>query len=304
MNDGFILNYQKYYSTDNYFLELKLIESPVILNYLLNSKFLTIFLSGGIGKTDIFERLVNISKDKIQNYYRREWTDDNIYQNVYLTNVSNTNMNNNSFYGEILMKLCKVIPDGIICYFSSSTLMEYYIQKWNEQDVFNYILNDKLIFIEEQDSIKLSQVITNYKKACEMGRGGLLFTSTRNKLSIFDHSLNSYYSRSIVFIGFPIETKLSKTFELKLEYLKKNFDLDSKEFLNYDTFRLFSNKLCEKIKDSSDKKVLVILDEKLISNKLKEYLPVWLHKLIHVDFDRENVNTDERIRNIKKFLTD
>ncbi len=304
MSDGFILNFQKYHSNDNYFIELNLVETYIIVQNIFSMQMKPIFLSGGIGKTEIFEKILTHSKEHNLIISRTEWTDDNLDQNVYLTNISNTNLNNNSFYGEIIMKLCKVIPDGIICYFSSCTLMEYYIQKWNEQGVFEYILNDKLLFIEEQDSVKLSGVITNYKKACQMGRGAVFFTSTRNKASLLDHSLNSHFSRCIVFIGFPIETKFPKTFELKLEYLKKNYDLDNKDYLNYDAFRLFSNKVVEKIKDISDKKVLVILDEKLISDKLKDYLPVWLHKLVHIDFDKENVNTDERIRNIKKFLSE
>jgi DNA excision repair protein ERCC-2 len=304
MNEGFIINYQKHSSNDNYFIELNLIETNIVIENIFTMKSKPIFLSGGIGKTEIFEKFLKYSKVRNIIISRTEWTDDNLQQNVYLTNISNTNLNNNSFYGEIIMKLCKVIPDGMICYFSSFTLMEYYIKKWNEQGVFEYILNDKLLYIEEQDSFKLSRVITNYKKACEMGRGAIFFLSTRNKATLFDHSLNSHFSRCIVFIGFPIETKLSKTFELKLEFLKKNYDLDSKDYLNYDTFRLFSNKVVEKIKDITDKKVLVILDEKLISDKLKHYLPVWLHKLVHIDFDKENVNTDERIKNIKNFLSE
>lgn len=234
---------------------------------------------------------------------KKTFTDDNITQNVYLTSISNTNVNNNSFYGEILMKLSKSVPDGVICYFSSIALMEYYIQKWNEQGVFDYIMNDKLLFIEEQDSLRLTNVITNYKKACDMGRGGILFTSTRNKMSLFDHTFTNAQSRAIIFIGFPIETKLTKIFELRLEHFKKSFDIESKEFFNYDAFRLFSSKIAEKIVDITDKKILVLLDERLISDKLKDYLPSWLHKLFHMDFDKDNVNTDERLKNIREFLT-
>jgi DNA excision repair protein ERCC-2 len=261
-----------------------------------------IFISGGIGKINNFEKFLKFGSDTL--VIKNSYHDDNINQNLYLTNISNTNANNNSFFGEILMKLCKCIPDGIICYFSSISLMEYYLKKWNEQGVFDYIMNDKLIFIEEQDSNKLTNTIVNYKKSCEMGRGGIFFFSSRNKASLFDSTFTNNQSRCIIFIGFPIETKLTKKFELRLENYKKTFDIDSKEFLNYDTFKLFSTKVAEKISDIMDKKVLVILDDKLISDKLKDYLPAWLHKIIHVDFDKENVNTEERLKNIKHFLND
>lgn len=306
-NEGFILNYQKYANSDSFFLELYLMESHLIFQNVL-SKFsvdnkmnLPIFLSGGIGKIEIFEKILKFPSEI--SIIKKEYIDDSLRENIYLTNISNTNAKNNTFYGEILMKLCKSIPDGVICYFSSVSLMEYYIKKWNEQGVFEYVMNDKLIFIEEQDSIRLSNIIANYKKACDVGRGGLLFLSTRNKASFYD-TFSKQQSRCIVFIGFPIETKLTKKFEFKLEYLKKTFSIDQKEYLNYDTFKLFSTKISEKISDENDKKVLVILDDKLISEKLKEYLPNWLIKVIHLDFDKENVNTDERLKNVKKFLNE
>jgi Rad3-related DNA helicase len=277
-------------------LELHNIEPYYLLHKGVDIKTVTL-LGSALGKLDVYESLLMLN-----GIFKKSYVDDTPEPNIYLTSISNTNANNNSFYGEILMKLCKCIPDGIICYFSSISLMEYYIKKWNEQGVFDNILNDKLIFIEEQDTVRLSQILVSYKKSCDIGRGGLLFLSTRNKAGIVDNMFLEHQSRAIVFIGFPIETKLTKKFELRLENLKKQFRLENKEYFNYDTFKLFSTKISEKINNSFDKKVLVILDEKLMSEKLKEYLPEWLNKIIHIDYDKENVNTDERLKNIKLFL--
>lgn len=304
-NEGFILNYQKASTPngENFNLELYLIEPHIIFQNFVSTIVKTknpVLVSGGIGKIENFEKMLKFPNPDL--ILTKVYVDDNIEQNIFLTNISNTNMNNNSFYGEILMKLSKAVPDGIICYFSSVSLMEYYVQKWNEQGVFDYIMDDKLLFVEEQDSVRLTNVITNYKKSCDMGRGGILFLSTRNKASMLDNTFTNNQSRCIIFIGFPIETKLNRIFELKLEYYKKTFEIESKEFLNYDAFKLFASKISDKISDIADKKVLVILDEKLISDKLKDYLPSWLHKLIHVDFDKENVNTDERLKNVKNFI--
>jgi len=274
------------------------------INNITYSKILNnpIFLSGGIGKLENFEKMLKFPSDKI--ILKSSNTDDNINHNIYLTNISNTYSSNKSFYGEILMKLSKSIPDGIICYFSSISSMEFYIKKWQEQGVLDYIMNDKLLFVEESDSVRLADIIVNFKKSCDMGRGGILFLSTRNKASLHDSSLINNQSRCIIFIGFPIETKLTKKFELEMENVKKNFEFDEKEYLNYDAFKLFSNKISEKIDGITDKKVLVVLDEKLINDKLKDYLPSWLYKIIHIDYDRENVNMEERLKNIKKFLNE
>lgn len=246
--------------------------------------------------------MLKFSQDKI--IAKSSYTDDNINNNIYITNISNTYSSNKSFYGEILMKLSKSITDGILCYFSSKSSMEFYLKKWQEQGVLDYVMNDKLLFIEESDSIRLSNTIVNYKKACDMGRGSIFFLTTRNKASLHDTSFINNQSRCIIFIGFPIETKVTKKLGLEVENVKKNFGIDEKEFLNYDAFKLFANKVSEKIDGITDKKVLVVLDEKLISEKLKDYLPTWLSKIIHVDYDKENVNMEERLKNIKKFLND
>jgi DNA excision repair protein ERCC-2 len=266
--------------------------------FITNSGITTkpMLLGSSIGKLDIFSSML-----KLEGSFNRAYTDDSKSPNIYLTSISNTNANNNSFYGEIVLKLCKCIPDGIICYFSSVSLMEYFIKKWNEQGVFDTLMNNKLLFIEEQDSIRLSNVLVNYKKACDIGRGGLLFLSTRNKAALCD-IFTDHQSRCIIFIGFPIETKLTKKFEYKLENIKKQFKIESKEYFNYDTFKLFAMKVGEKVSDMFDKKVLVVLDEKLMSEKLGEYLPAWLRKIMHDDYDKENVNTDERLKNVKLFL--
>ena len=182
-------------------------------------------------------------------------------------------------------------------------LKEYYIKKWNIQGVFDSILDNKLLFIEEQDSCRLSNIILNYKKSCDVGRGGVLFLTIRNKTALnkFD-VLQNNYSKALVFIGFPIETRLTKRFDLHLENLKKNFEIDIKDYLNYDTFRIFSTKISEKILNSEDRKILLILDEKLISEKFIDFLPPWLKKIIHDEFDKENINTEDRIKKAKRHL--
>ena len=70
----------------------------------------------------------------------------------------------------------------------------------------------------------------------------------------------------------------------------------------YDTLKLFAAKIGNKISSIYDKKVVAILDDKLIGEEKKEYLPLWLQKVIHIDYDKNEANTEERLRNMRKFL--
>ena len=294
-NDGFIMNYSLYADVipKQFYIEMLLMEPSNFITKNNNC----IFLSGGIGNIDIFSK---ITKLKVKNY-SDDYFEMHNKSNLLLTNTSNTTQSNPSFYGEMLKKLCVTIPDGIVCYFSSKKLMEDYILKWNEQNVFDFILDYKLIFVEESDSSRLSQILTEYKKSCNSGRGALLLLSMRNKASLLDE-LYGHYSRGIIFLGFPIETKVNKILDFTMEYHIKQFEIDNEVYMKYDAMKLFSSKIVNKIQNSSDKKILIFLAEKLLSEKVKDYLPLWLRNMIHSEKEEDTNNVDDRIKLIPQFL--
>ena len=96
--------------------------------------------------------------------------------------ISSNNLTNIHYIGDIIIKICCTVPDGVIVYFSSLELLEAYICLFNDIGLFNKILDYKLVFIEEKNSQRLATILCNYKNACENGRGGILFLSSRNKV--------------------------------------------------------------------------------------------------------------------------
>ena len=87
-----------------------------------------------------------------------------------------------------------------------------------------------------------------------------------------------------------------------MENLKKECQIIEKDYLLYDTLKLFATKLCNKISSMYDKKIVAILDDKLIDSTNMSYLPNWLNKVMHIDYDKNEANTEERLKNMKKFL--
>jgi hypothetical protein len=272
---------------------------PANFIHKLNSKinFNCLYLTGGIGKLDIYCNIFKLESIS----YNDDYFIKNKKNNLYLTNIGTTSPINKNFYGEILKEISQLIPDGIIVYFSSNKLLREYVQIWNDQYVFNFILDYKLIFIEEKSPEKLSKIIVNYKKSVSLGRGGLLLISIRNKANLID-GLTEEFSRGIVFIGFPIETNVNKILEFKVEYYRKKSSVITDNLLIYDAFKFFSWKIINKIKNSNDKKILVILDDKLINEDNKDFLPSWLKLIIHPENDDDNNNIEDRIKLIKNFL--
>jgi hypothetical protein len=55
-------------------------------------------------------------------------------------------------YGMLLLDMCKVVPDGIVCFFVSYGYMEHVVNEWAEQNIIGQIREHKLIFVETQVS--------------------------------------------------------------------------------------------------------------------------------------------------------
>mgnify|MGYP007056158445 CR=1 FL=1 len=198
----------------------------------------------------------------------------------------------------------------------NSSIEEGFLQKWmkSKENVFSHVLNNKLIFIEENDSQRLSNIIVNYKKTINNGRGAFLFLTLNNvnKAKFFD-DLTGKYSRCILFIGFNPKEMLVNSYKTQIYELKKNYnktsDCSNEEIDNFEYIKLFTSKITNKISDLNDKTILIILEEEnidkkfFLSYKYKEYLPRWIQKMIHIEEDNERNNINEKIKLIPEFLS-
>ena len=86
-------------------------------------------------------------------------------------------------YGLLLSETVAIVPDGVVCFFTSYLYMENVVAAWYEQGVIDTIQRHKLLFIETQDAAETSLALLNYIKACENGRGGVLLCVARGKVS-------------------------------------------------------------------------------------------------------------------------
>ena len=56
-----------------------------------------------------------------------------------------------------------LVPDGLVCFFTSYKYMEHVIVKWNEMGILQRVLENKLIFIETKDNLETVLALENYK---------------------------------------------------------------------------------------------------------------------------------------------
>lgn len=107
-------------------------------------------------------------------------------------------------YANILLEFSKVTPDGLVCFFPSYLYMETIVAAWNELGMLQELLKYKLIFMETPDANETSVALENYREACDNGRGAILISVARGKVSEgvdFDH----HYGRAVILFGIPYQ---------------------------------------------------------------------------------------------------
>lgn len=163
-------------------------------------------------------------------------------------------------YGNLLVELSSIVPDGIVCFFVSYFYMEQIIAAWHDQGIIDSIQKNKLLFIETQDASETSLALFNYVKACENGRGAVLLSVARGKVSEgidFDHHLG----RCVVMFGIPYVYTQSRILKARLEYLCDNFQIKESDFLTFDAMRHAAQCVGRAVRGKTDYGIMCFADK-------------------------------------------
>lgn len=67
-------------------------------------------------------------------------------------------------YGSLLIEMASIVPDGMVCFFTSYLYMDNVVASWYDQGIIDQLLRYKLLFIETQDSAETSLALFSYIK--------------------------------------------------------------------------------------------------------------------------------------------
>ncbi|XP_033127767.1 general transcription and DNA repair factor IIH helicase subunit XPD-like [Anneissia japonica] len=202
-------------------------------------------------------------------------------------------------YGNLLVDLTSIVPDGIVCFFTSYIYMETIVSKWYEQGIIDNIQKNKLLFIETQDTAETSVALINYQKACENGRGAVLLSVARGKVSEgidFDH----HYGRAVVMFGVPYVYTQSRMLRARLEFLRDQYQIRENDFLTFDAMRHAAQCVGRAMRGKTDYGIMVFADKRFGRGDKRGKLPKWIQEYLSDSVC--NLTTDEAIQVSKKFL--
>ncbi|OAJ41484.1 hypothetical protein BDEG_25069 [Batrachochytrium dendrobatidis JEL423] len=202
-------------------------------------------------------------------------------------------------YGNILLEFAKITPDGLVCFFPSYLYMESIVAAWNDLGMLRELLKLKLIFIETPDATETSIALENYRQACDNGRGAVLLSVARGKVSEgvdFDHN----YGRAVILFGIPYQYTESRILKARLEYLRDNSRIRENDFLTFDAMRHGAQCVGRVLRGKTDYGLMVFADKRFGRMDKRSKLPKWI--LSGMTEAGMNLSTDMAVSMAKKFL--
>ncbi|KAJ8521610.1 hypothetical protein ONZ45_g1716 [Pleurotus djamor] len=202
-------------------------------------------------------------------------------------------------FGSILVEYSKIVPDGIVAFFPSYLYMESIVAAWNDMGILNEVWKNKLIFVETPDANETSIALENYRRACDNGRGAVLLSVARGKVSEgidFDHN----YGRAVIMFGVPYQYTESRILKARLEYLRDAYRIRESEFLGFDAMRNAAQCVGRVLRGKTDWGLMVFADKRFARSDKRAKLPRWINQ--YITEAASNLSTDMAITLSKLFM--
>ncbi|KAF2402396.1 DNA repair helicase RAD3 [Trichodelitschia bisporula] len=200
-------------------------------------------------------------------------------------------------YGDLLVEFCRLTPDGVVVFFPSYLYMESIVSMWQGMGILDSIWKHKLILVETPDAQETALALEAFRSACNNGRGAVLLSVARGKVSEgidFDHN----YGRTVICIGVPFQYTESRILKARLEFLRETYRIRENDFLSFDAMRHAAQCLGRVLRGKDDYGVMVLADRRF--QKKRAQLPKWINQAL---LDSEtNLSVDQAVSQAKHFL--
>jgi len=178
-------------------------------------------------------------------------------------------------YGALVMEMARIVPDGVVCFFTSYIYMEHMIQMWHEMGIVKKLSEYKLIFIETPDNVECTLALKNFRKACDCGRGAVFMCVARGKVAE-GIDFDRHYGRCVIVLGVPFQYTESRVLRARLEFLRTNLQISEGDFLSFDAVRQAAQCIGRVIRSKTDYGIMVFADKRFNRADKKNKLPRWV----------------------------
>ncbi len=193
-------------------------------------------------------------------------------------------------YGNLVIEMAGVVPDGVVVFFTSYVYMEQMISMWHEMGVINRLFEKKLVFIETPDGIESALALDRYRRACDTGRGAVFLCVARGKVAE-GIDFDMHYGRAVLILGVPFQYTESRVLRARLEYMRSNLNIREGDYLSFDAMRQTAQCIGRVVRSKADYGLAVLADKRYVRADKKNKLPKWILELMadsHIDLDTQS----------------
>ena len=202
-------------------------------------------------------------------------------------------------YGRLLVEAAALVPDGVVVYFASYSLMQLVLRAWASSELLRAVTAHKLVFVESCDVIETTRALESYKRACDAGRGAVFLSSCRSKVAR-GVAFDGHYARAVLVLGFPFVDLDSAVVRARLEWLRATHGLTEKEFVSFDAMRHAAYCAGSALHGKTDYGVVILADRRFAEPDRCAKLPSWIQHFL--PSARQNLSTDDAVTLTRQYL--
>jgi chromosome transmission fidelity protein 1 len=207
--------------------------------------------------------------------------------------------------GRALLNICAVVPDGLVVFFPSYAFLDTVVKRWslappssstNKWSIWQRLGGKKTLF-QERKEVGVEEVLSEYAKAIDAGKGGLLLSVVGGKMSE-GINFSDRLGRCVVIVGLPFPNINSAEWKAKIEYIesstlsrlqeikdepplsKEEMTKMSKEagreFYENACMRAVNQSVGRAIRHREDYAAILMVDKRFGNERVKGKLPGWI----------------------------
>lgn len=201
--------------------------------------------------------------------------------------------------GRTLLNICSVVPDGVVVFFPSYGYLDRVVSRWKTSEsgatnIWTRLGAKKVLFREKKDQ-GFEEVLGDYAKAIDSGRGGLLLSVVGGKMSE-GINFSDNLGRAVVIVGLPFPNINTAEWKAKLEYveaatlkrleasgeqlstevMKKRAKEAGIEFYENACMRAVNQSVGRAIRHIGDFATILMVDKRYGNDRIRNKLPGWI----------------------------
>jgi chromosome transmission fidelity protein 1 len=193
--------------------------------------------------------------------------------------------------GDTVLELSTTIPDGMVVFFPSYAYLDQVILQWQKaepalsESIWDTLSSKKPLYRESKDTAGVEDILQEYTKAIDAGKGGILLSVIGGKMSE-GINFSDRLGRCVVVVGLPFPNILSAQWKAKLEYIEQR-TMDGggsrdegkaagREFYENACMRAVNQSIGRAVRHRNDFASIVLLDRRYRSPRIADKLPGWI----------------------------